>query len=75
MAQRPIFAPLYEGSTLILEEFVEFKWHAGMSLKQKQRSISDLHREASIKFGLKDPLEISSKRLTRKFIRFGNGMR
>lgn len=32
-----------------------------MSLKQKQRSIADLHRVASIKFGLEHPLEISSK--------------
>lgn len=61
MAKRPIFAPRYAGSTLIIEEFVEFTWHPGMSLKQKQRSIADLHKEASIKFDLRHPLEISSK--------------
>src|SRR4051812_45922674 len=61
MAQRPIFAPKYDGLQYILESYVEFTWHAGMSLKQKQRSIDDLHREASAKFNLSKPLEISSK--------------
>lgn len=61
MANRPIFAPMKTGSQLIIEEFVDFKWHPGMSLKQKQRSIADLHMEASRKFNLAKPLEISSK--------------
>lgn len=61
MAKRPIFAPLYQGDRYLLEEYVEFTWHAGLSLKQKQRSIEELHTEASTKFGLHRPLEISSK--------------
>ena len=32
-----------------------------MSLKQKQRSIAELHSEANLKHGLNKPLEISSK--------------
>lgn len=61
MAKRPIFAPLYRGDCYILEEYVEFIWHSGLSVKQKQRSIGELHREASEKYGLHRPLEISSK--------------
>lgn len=61
MAKRPIFAPLYRGEQFILESYVEFSWHAGMSLKQKQRSIESLHTEASARFDLNRPLEISSK--------------
>lgn len=61
MAKRPIFAPLYEGDNFILEEYVEFTWHPGLSLTQKQRSIEELHLGALAKFGLHRPLEISSK--------------
>lgn len=61
MAKRPIFAPLYTGNLYVFESYVEFTWHAGMSLKQKQRSIEALHTEASAKFDLHRPLEISSK--------------
>lgn len=61
MAKRPIFAPIKEGQLFILESYVEFTWHAGMSLKQKQRSIDELHNEASAKFALQRPLEVSSK--------------
>lgn len=61
MAKRPIFAPLYDGRLFILESYVDFRWHAGMSLKQKQKSIDELHREASARFKLSRPLEVSSK--------------
>jgi hypothetical protein len=61
MAKRPIFAPIYEGPIYILEEYVDFTWHPGLSLSQKQKSIDELHYEASAKFGLRKPLEISSK--------------
>jgi hypothetical protein len=61
VALRPIFAPVLSGSRLIVEDYVDFKWHPGMSLKQKQRSISELHSEANQKHKLSRPLEISSK--------------
>lgn len=61
MANRPIFAPLLDGRLFILEKFVDFKWHPGMATSQKQKSIGDLHRQASSKFDLFRPLEISSK--------------
>ncbi len=40
---------------------MDFTWHAGLALKQKQRSIDELHRETSLKYDLHRPLEISSK--------------
>ena len=61
MALRPIFAPSLDGENFILEDYVDFKWHPGMSKKQKQRSIAELHNEANAKHGLSKPLEISSK--------------
>lgn len=61
MAMRPIFAPKCEGEMYVLESYVEFTWHPGMSLKQKQKSIFELHKEAEVKFSLSRPLEISSK--------------
>lgn len=61
MAFRPIFAPLSAGTQLIIEDYVDFKWHPGLSLQQKQRSIAELHSEANIKHGIGKPLEISSK--------------
>jgi hypothetical protein len=61
VAKRPIFAPVTEGPIFVLESYVDFTWHSGMSLKQKQRSIDELHNEASAKFSLQRPLEVSSK--------------
>lgn len=61
MAKRPIFAPRQNDEIYVLEKYVDFTWHSGMSLKQKQLSINELHREAQIKFDLINPLEISSK--------------
>lgn len=61
MAKRPVFAPLYQGEMYVFEEYVDFTWHSGLSIKQKQKSIEELHTEASLKFGLYRPLEISSK--------------
>lgn len=61
MALRPIFAPVLHGPRLIIEDYVDFKWHPGMSIKQKQRSVAELHMEANHKHALTRPLEISSK--------------
>ena len=40
---------------------MDFKWHAGFAVSQKQKSISDLH-QAAVSHGLcQHPLEVSSK--------------
>ena len=61
MAKRPVFIP--EKDTLGVKTLeIEFQWYPGMSVKQKQRSIGDLHKKVGEK-GYERILEISSKSL------------
>lgn len=60
MAKRPIFSP-YKGPYIgVKEPLVEFDWHPGMAVSQKQKSIRSLHAAAA-KIGISPALEISSK--------------
>ncbi|MEQ9725181.1 hypothetical protein ABRP29_06025 [Pseudomonas sp. WHRI 8822A] len=62
MAERPIFIPTPQAGTFVETEFVDFKWHPGMSVSQKQRSIDSLHSAAlSNRPGIGQILEVSSK--------------
>ena len=61
MARRPIFVPLHDGRRLVLERYVEFSWHAGMSVKQKQKNIRAIHEVARREYNVANPLEVSSK--------------
>jgi len=61
MAQRPVFLPLEEGKSLVREFSVEFKWHPGLSVSQKQKSIQSLHQAAKKRIQKQNILEISSK--------------
>ncbi len=61
MAKRPIFVPLHDGRRYVLETYVEFHWHAGFAKTQKQKSIRALHDMALREYGVKNPLEVSSK--------------
>ena len=49
MAERPVFASQLSDNFFFNEELIEFEWFAGMSVSQKQKSISSLHDEASKK--------------------------
>lgn len=60
MAHRPVFIPNLKGRALVVTRMVEFRWFAGMSMQQKQRSVASLH-EAASKLGLDHLLEISTK--------------
>jgi hypothetical protein len=60
MAKRPIFIPNLESQPLVNEILIEFEWHPGMSLQQKQRTINSLHKSAE-KRGITPILEISTK--------------
>lgn len=60
MATRPIFVSEYNTDSFIYEESIEFKWHPGMAVSQKQKSIDSLHKSAESK-GYNPILEISSK--------------
>jgi len=61
VARRPIFIPMHDGKRLVREEYVNFDWHPGMSLKQKQKNIRAIHAVARSQFNVKQPLEVSSK--------------
>ncbi|MGA1852878.1 hypothetical protein VH570_18765 [Sphingobium sp. HT1-2] len=53
--------PLMDGKRYVLERYVEFQWHSGFAKIQKQKSIRDLHEVALHEYGVKNPLEVSSK--------------
>lgn len=59
MATRPIFIPCTT-SPFVDTRDVDFHFHPGFSIQQKQRSIQSLH-EAAREQGVERPLEISSK--------------
>lgn len=61
MALRPIFVPLYDDKRFVLERYVDFQWHPGFAKSQKQKSIRALHEMAFRDYGVKNPLEVSSK--------------
>jgi hypothetical protein len=61
MAQRPLLLATPEGNSLVLEIPIEFKWHPGMSVSQKQKSIQSLHESARARLQSEKILEISSK--------------
>jgi hypothetical protein len=61
MAKRPVYVPETEGASFVSEHLIEFDWHAGFSVSQKQRSIQSLHENAIQKLRLNSILEISSK--------------
>lgn len=61
MAIRPIYIPQENGDCLVKTEMVEFKFHAGFALVQKQKCIAELHQSAKEKFKLNNILEVSSK--------------
>ncbi len=61
MAKRPVYIPISDSEYpgVIIEE-IDFEWHPGMSVSQKQKSINSLHNSANEK-GIFPILEISSK--------------
>jgi len=61
MAERPVFIPAPKGPNLVRKYLVVFHWHAGMSVKQAQKSIDSLHDAAKKELHVDDVLEISSK--------------
>lgn len=60
MAVRPLFTPSPKDTGLVERYDLDFQWHAGMAVTQKQKSIRSLHESAAQK-GFKTVLEISSK--------------
>lgn len=63
MATRPVFFvnDSYEENPRTNEIQIDFDWHPGFSIAQKQRSIKSLHSRILATTSLQCPLEISSK--------------
>ena len=63
MATRPVFYvdDVHEANPRTNEIQIEFDWHPGFSIAQKQRSIRSLHSRILATTTLRNPLEISSK--------------
>ena len=59
MAIRPVFIPLKE-VVGVQEKNIDFKWHSGFAVSQKQKSIKEMH-EAAANYGYHSVLEVSSK--------------
>lgn len=61
MAIRPVYIPQENGDYLVKTQMVEFQFHNGFALSQKQKSIDELHRSACNQLNLNKILEVSSK--------------
>jgi len=60
MAKRPIFIPTDKGESLVKTRELDFVWHPGFAISQKQKSIISMHQAAK-KEGISPILEVSSK--------------
>ena len=60
MAIRPVFVVDEGKNSLIKEMNIEFEFHNGMAISQKQKSIRSLH-EAAKDVGVENILEVSTK--------------
>jgi hypothetical protein len=60
MAKRPVFVPGNNPTELVKEIEVEFDWHPGFAIQQKEKSIRSLHQAAQ-QAGINPVLEISTK--------------
>ena len=61
MAQRPVFMPIFIGPAFVAVEYVEFEWHVGITLEQRQKSVVSLHTAAREALGINNILEISTR--------------
>ncbi len=61
MATRPVYCIAHESDELVKINYFDFKWHPGLAVTQKQKSIEELHNTASDKLKNNKILEISSK--------------
>lgn len=61
MATRPVFIPNFEDNSLIKKVNIDFQFHSGFAVVQKQKSIASMHKAIHEKYGFKKILEVSSK--------------
>ena len=61
MSIRPIYIPDYNQDMFVMSKDIEFQWHPGFSVSQKQKSIKSFHENATREHKLSNILEISTK--------------
>lgn len=61
MASRPVYVVSDKNDKFVEAVLVDFKWHSGFAITQKQKSIQELHNSFINKYGQSMILEISSK--------------
>ena len=61
MTKRPVFIPSNDRTKFVKETDISFKWHAGFSVSQKQKSIQEFHSAITKETELTKILEISTK--------------
>lgn len=61
MAKRPVFIPSFDSSVLVDTKMVDFQYHSGFAVVQKQKSITSLHEVIRNTQNVTQILEISSK--------------
>ena len=61
MTVRPIFIAQSSGPQFVRVEYVSFRWHAGFSKSQAQKSIQSFHEAAKDVLALREILEISTR--------------
>ncbi|WP_168378545.1 DarT1-associated NADAR antitoxin family protein [Acinetobacter cumulans] len=61
MAKRPVFIVDSVGCTLVDTQMIDFEYHSGFAVVQKQKSINSLHEAIRKKHNITQILEISSK--------------
>ena len=61
MTKRPVFIPSKDRTKFVKETDISFKWHAGFSVSQKQKSIQEFHSAITKETELTKILEISTK--------------
>ena len=61
MACRPVFVPTIDDDCLVKTHMVDFIWHPGYAVSQKQKSIESLPHSAVEQYRLNRLLEVSSK--------------
>jgi hypothetical protein len=61
MAQRPVYIPQYNNKRLVTADMIDFTYHSGFAICQKQKSIESLHQAIQEKYSFENILEVSSK--------------
>ena len=61
MSVRPIYIADCDQDKFVSSKDIEFQWHPGFSVSQKQKSIKSFHESAYREYNFSNILEISTK--------------